>query len=178
LRILFRYVLSVALQRPHRRPFTLGRCSNRWGLGRCLPLSPLDFSLSTSPSPIHLLHDLTIFPVRPRVFSYVSCELRLYTVVDLLLLTTDGTTKEEVYKFCLLRTSLNLRILVSSSPPAQSPHSSVPKPLLPAEPRCRSYSLIETLTTCNSAFPSPATRRGPRWPHPPNILLEPRSQGM
>ena len=93
-------------------------------------------------------------------------------------ITKGGIAKEEANKIRPPRTSLTLRTLVSFSPPARSPHSSVPRSLLPAEPRCQSYSLIETLTTCNSPFPSPTTRRGPCWPHPPNILLEPRSQDM
>jgi hypothetical protein len=55
-RILFRYVLSVALQLPYRRPFYSRQMQqSKRELGRCLPLCTLDFSPSTSPSPIHLL---------------------------------------------------------------------------------------------------------------------------
>jgi hypothetical protein len=124
-------------------------------LGRCLPLFPPNFSRSNSnsPSPTHLLHNLTIFPAWPRVFSCITCESRLYTVVDLVLLITDGIAKEEVDKIRLRRTSLTLRTLVSFSPPARNLHSSVPRSLLPAEPQCQSYSLIETFTTHNSPFP-------------------------
>jgi hypothetical protein len=162
--------------------FALSRCSSRnESSGGCLPLFPLDFSpspsTSASPSPIHLLHDLTIFPAWPRVFSCVSCESRLYR----------GRPRPPYQRWdCRRRSGQNpsaqgLSHLANShfiSKPAWSPHSSVPRSLLPAESRCQSYSLIETLTTCNFPFPSPATWRGPCWPRPPNMLLEPRPQDM
>jgi hypothetical protein len=106
-RILFRYVLSAALQLPHRRPFLLSADAAVQEFGKCLPLFPLDFfpSTSTSPSPIHLLHGLTIFPAWPRAFSCVSRESHLYTVVDFVLLTKGGIAKEEVNKIRPPRTS-------------------------------------------------------------------------
>ena len=59
------------------------------------------------------------------MLSCVSCESRLYTVVDLVLLTKDEIAKEKADKIRPPRTSLTLRTLVSFSTPAQSPHSSV-----------------------------------------------------
>jgi hypothetical protein len=70
-----------------------------------VPLTPLtgflSFDFDLSPSPIHLLHDLTIFPAWPRMFSCVSCESHFSTVIHPVLFIKDGIAKEQVDKIRL-----------------------------------------------------------------------------